>query len=92
MPSGALRRPVTRSRPSVPSERQVKMRPLAVLRSSELPWSRMKRCVWVIVRILDGAQLIFLLLLVLEEVRSKAIGILKKDVEAILVLRYLVLT
>jgi hypothetical protein len=44
------------------------------------------------VRILDGAQLIFLLLLVLEEVRSKAIGILKKDVEAILVLRYLVLT
>jgi len=76
MPSGALRRPVTRSRPCVPSERQVKMRPSDVLRSSEVPWSRMKRCIWDMVRVFGGSQLMVLLLLVLEEVRDRAIEIL----------------
>lgn len=48
------------------------MRPSDVLRSSEVPWSRMKRCVWDI----EGAQLTELLLLVLGEVRNRAIEVL----------------
>jgi hypothetical protein len=49
MPSGVALSPYTRFRLWILSERHVKMRPIALLRSSAVPCSRMKRWVWPVV-------------------------------------------